>query len=102
MKRKLMLACFVIVLLMTAFYVTRHLTPDVEGTWHDPNGRTEMTFKGNQVVFIDITGTYAINKNKLIMTFGSKELIFRFKVKEDVLTLFTEDSTIKLVKQEEE
>lgn len=101
MNKKMKLFIIIMLLIACVLFIKSRLIPDLDGLWMDPNGKTSMRFEGDQVEFIDLIGTYEIKKDELQMYFNGKLIVFKFKVKKDILILETEGSKIKLTKQEE-
>lgn len=73
---------------------------DLTGTWYDPQGVTEMTFKEDTVYFFDSFGTYEIRGKYIVMTFNERELKFEYVLEEDLLIHYN-DVQIRLKRKED-
>ncbi|MCH4886895.1 hypothetical protein EZV73_04915 [Acidaminobacter sp. JC074] len=71
-------------------------TNDITGTWIDKNGLVEMTFEDEKVVFFGVEGTYKAGASKIEMTLGTEVVKFKYKLEDDKLILFLEDSDLVL------
>lgn len=90
-----------IILVMLTLLLVSCNQVNIEGTWFDPEGETEITFKEDIVYFLGSEGSYEVKNDSIVMTFTNRVIQFEFDLDQDLI-LYYEDSKLKLQRKVDE